>query len=73
MLKNLITADDGRRKFMCPKDGTWAFITEAQYQGQAPMTCPHPACGWTGTENLAAQEAEARAAATPAPTTADHF
>jgi predicted RNA-binding Zn-ribbon protein involved in translation (DUF1610 family) len=69
-----IKLDDGTRKFMCPNDGTWAAITEEQFRGEAEMACPHPACGWKGTLNLAGEESAARAAQLKdAPTTKDHF
>lgn len=73
-MHNVIQLEDGRRKFMCPQDGTWAVITEAQFRGADEMACPHPACGWKGTVNLAAEAAAAQAAKVKdAPTTADHF
>lgn len=69
----IITTDDGRRKAMCPQDGTWAFISEAQYRGEAGCVCPHPACAHTWTHSYANDAAEAAKAAEAKAGLPDHF
>lgn len=65
--------EDGSVKFMCPNCNTWALVSLEQFRGEAEMACPHPACDWHGTVNLAAEEAAARARDAAAKPQADHF
>lgn len=69
----LIMTEDGRRKAMCPNDGTWGFISEAQYRGEAECVCPHPACGHKWTHSYANDAAEAAKAADAKAGLPDHF
>lgn len=73
MQHKIIQTEDGRFRAMCPNDGTWGFLSDAQYEGKAECVCPHPECGHRWTHDYAADAAEASAKAAPADNPADHF
>ncbi len=60
-------------RFCCPKDNTWAVITEDQYNGVDEMKCPHPECNWQGKVNLREIEAKRATVRESSVKKPDHF